>query len=272
MRSSRARRRPRPAAPGTVVVQLLVALAPPADHAVRRRDHDVTDELVARDPSATAALVQPIRRSSKTSTVPTTSRGCRNAGGRVHLRRQNCIRVLLPAPLGPRITQRSSSSTDQLHLVEQGRLPPGRNTDVRRARGRRSRMGPQRRGRERMRSRSTYPRLTAPGARRASAAGESAAVAASPRGWERCATGTRVPTTWPLRSGGEAPVISCSASPRREVVELHELPTALWVARPGQVSLDHPEPCRCRAISWASAGRRRSTTQRSKRVEAGRRR
>ena len=65
--------------------------------------------------SAKAALVSPMRgRSSKTSTVPRTSSripatpevGCSWAEA-------TCSSVVLPAPFGPRTTQRSSSSTVQ---------------------------------------------------------------------------------------------------------------------------------------------------------------
>ena len=61
------------------------------------------------------ALVQPIRgRSSKTSTVPTTSPRMPTTPlvGWIWAE-HSCISVVLPAPLGPSTTQRSSSSTAQ---------------------------------------------------------------------------------------------------------------------------------------------------------------
>ena len=65
--------------------------------------------------SATAALVQPIRgRSSKTSTVPTISPRMPTIPEVGWIcAEHSCIRVVLPAPFGPRMTQRSSSSTVQ---------------------------------------------------------------------------------------------------------------------------------------------------------------
>ena len=78
--------------------------------------------------SATAALVQPMRgRSSKTSTVPTTSPRIPTTPEVGWIcAEHSCISVVLPAPLGPRITQRSSSSTVQ--STPSSRVAPPRLT------------------------------------------------------------------------------------------------------------------------------------------------
>ena len=73
--------------------------------------------------SASAAEVSPIRgRSSKTSTVPSTSSSSPTTPvvGWI-CAASSCSSVVLPAPFGPRTTQRSLSSTVQLDVVEQDR-------------------------------------------------------------------------------------------------------------------------------------------------------
>ena len=102
---------------GAGVVERVVLLAPAPDDAVGRGDHDVADQLVGRGcRSAIAALARPMRgRSSKTSTAPSTSPrtpatpvvGCMRPAA-------SCSSVVLPAPFGPSMTQRSPSSTSQV--------------------------------------------------------------------------------------------------------------------------------------------------------------
>ena len=101
---------------GPVVVEVVVLLAPPADHAVRRGHDHVADQLVARDAlgegrageTDPGAQLEDVDGAEDLAEDPGDAR---RWGGSVPS--ATCTSVVLPAPLGPRMTQRSSSSTVQ---------------------------------------------------------------------------------------------------------------------------------------------------------------
>ena len=101
---------------GALVVEVVVLLAPAPDDAVRRRHDDVAHPLVARDPVGErgAGEADPRGAARRRRRCRAPRRGCRRrpAVGWI-CAEATCSSVVLPAPLGPRITQRSSSSTVQ---------------------------------------------------------------------------------------------------------------------------------------------------------------
>ena len=110
---------------GALVVELVVLLAPAADHAVRRGHDHVAHPLVARDPlgEGRAGQADPRPQLEDVDGAEDLAEDAGDTGVGWICAEATCSRVVLPAPFGPSTTQRSSSSTVQSIDVDQRRCP-----------------------------------------------------------------------------------------------------------------------------------------------------